>query len=135
MDIERDMELKKLLESIFIKNSDVNLSQPNVIAAVITAASNMASVSDITNSSETLMSDIVRTEGLELYGKTDDEMVNRLIGMGPQYVKPVIGYSVDFMDWNSARLNYENQKAEYDQLYTGMMERYKSHEVEKGRNL
>lgn len=144
MEIQRDMKLQKLLddikfknllESIFVEKADVDLSQPNVIAAMITAASKMFSSSDNTNSSEISMSDIIRTEVLKVYEKSDDEMINNLIGMGPQYVESAIGYSVDFMDWGSARLTYESDKEKYDELYKEIMRRYKSHEIEKGRSL
>ncbi len=126
--MEKDLELKRSVENIFItdeKKADV--VQPHVLAAMITAASAMSIPSGITTP------EVATEELLDLYGKTDDGKVTSLLGMSSSYIKLNTGYSVEVEDMGSAYANYSAQKEEYDQLYSGIAERSKSHTKEEGK--
>lgn len=108
------MEEQKILNEIshiFI-GKDIDKSASNVKAAIITAVSEMAKTSDI------ISKDITQEEVIELLNAKDNEEVIGLIGMSPNYVKSIIGYSVDFNDYASSMVNYNANKEAYDKLYT-----------------
>lgn len=90
----KDNQLKKNLETLFVDPRKIQgpLKQ-NELAAMITAATEMSTVSHGISSPETTM-----TELLDLYGKKEDPEVTNLIGMNPTFVKSNIGYSIDFKD-------------------------------------
>lgn len=99
--------------NLFVKKN-VNLSSPNIVAAILTASSEMAKFSDIVSEEESL-------QILEpLFNPTGAEQVKALIGMNPNYVKSNIGYSVDFRDYASATAEYNSQKEKYDKLYNSI---------------
>lgn len=102
--------VKNKAKELFVKNG-ADLSKDNNIAALITAAAGMSKVTEIVSS------DIVIEELLELYGKNENEDVKSLIGMGPQYVKQNIGYSIDFNDYSASLNAYNTEKENYDFLY------------------
>lgn len=111
-----DLRLKNGLNSMFnVKGSDIN--EPNVVAAVITAASKMARCTEI------ITEDMTVEQLLDLYQKVGDAQVMSLVGMGPQYVKNNIGYAVDFNDIASAQVAYQANKKSYDELYSKISER------------
>lgn len=112
------------VENLFVKK-ELNEKNSAVIAAIITAASEMAKCSDIIDS-ETMV-----TQLLDLYKKNENEEVKSLIGMAPEYVNNNIGYSVDFRDFSSAKVNYDIEKAKYDEVYTEIGARAKTEEVER----
>ena len=112
----QDLKLKSNLNNTFnSKKADIN--QPSVLAALITAASKMARCTEFVTEEMTIQ------QLLDLYQKSDDELVTGLIGMGPQYVKNNIGYSVDFNDISFAQMAYQANKKSYDELYTAIQQR------------
>ncbi len=112
----RDALLKNNLEKQFVINKS-NLDEPQVLAAMITAASKMAKCTD--NVDENMVVD----EILDLYRKAEDVGVTSLIGMAPQYVRNNIGYAVDFNDYNSAIMAYKANVEAYDKIYYGILKR------------
>ena len=78
-------ELKDLIEvelmSCFVKQK-VDLGEANVQAAIMTAAIKMANYSNILSSHQ--------AEGKLITFLSDD--AKKMVGMGPQYVKSIIGY-------------------------------------------
>lgn len=117
MELE-EMRLKRNLNTLFnVKNVDLN--QPNNLAAIITAASKMAIPSGI------VTEDIAIEQLLDLYKKKEDQEVNAMIGMGPQFVKSNIGYSVEFNDPAAAMVAYQTNSEMYSQLYREILNRYR----------
>lgn len=94
------------LQTLFV-NKEVDMTADNVNAAIVTAASKMAIPSRIIGQDEVAT---VLSEDLSDQAKS-------MIGMGPQYVKEIIGYSVDFNDAGAALMEYSTLKDEYDMLY------------------
>ena len=111
-----DMRLKRVVEALF-NQSKADVNDPAVLAAIITAASKMA------RCSEMVTEDITVEQLLDLYEKVDDPGLTKLIGMGPQFVKANIGYSVDFNDYGSSMANYNQNKELYDGLYSDISNR------------
>ena len=111
---EEDRELFKLRDlasNIFVKN-DADITQPRVIAAVTDAARNMSLVSGIASKEDT--HDAI----LDAFGAKDIDYISSMVEtMSPTSVKSIIGYSVNYMDFGSAYVNYNAQKALYDALY------------------
>ncbi len=105
-----DKFLKRNLESLFITNG-ASTDSPQVLGAMITAASSMALQSEKISKEDTI------TELLNLYEKSDDKEVNQFIGIGPQYVKPLTGYAVDFNDYSAAHMAYQQQMDLYNNIY------------------
>ena len=105
-----DVFLKSNLENLFVKNG-ASVESPQVIGAIVTSAGAMALQSEKVSREDTI------AELLDLYGKTDDEEVNQLVGMGPQYVSKLIGFSVNFNDYGNASLEYQQRKSQYDDIY------------------
>lgn len=104
-------ELRSTAIKLFVKN-DADLTKPNVIAAIVEAAKNMALVSDIASKYDT------QDALLTAFNASDNKEVTDLIEMlNPSYIKQIIGFSTDYMDFGSANLAYENQKELYDSLY------------------
>ncbi len=127
----KDLCLKNQLERTFIKKEEhMNVSSPNILAALITASSMMAIPSDGIATRQ-----MVETELLDLYGKAEDEQVLQLIGMSPSFVKTNIGFSVDFQDYSSAYVAYQAEKDTYDKIYEQISNRNKEHEINNGRSL
>lgn len=106
--------LKEKLESIFVKQ-EADLTLPHNLGALITAASKMAIPSSIIDEYTTM------DELISLYNASEE--AKSLIGMGPQYVKTNIGYSVDFQDYNAATTTYNASKGSYDELYQMILNR------------
>lgn len=128
--MEQDMELKTKVETTFIKNPDANIEQPSVLAAMITAASQMASASNGITTPYTTTEEL-----LDLYGKAEDGMVTSLLGMQSSYIKLNTGYSVEVEDMNAAAVNYQAQQVEYDAIYRQISERAKARAMESGKSL
>ncbi len=127
MDQNLDGLIKSMTKKLFLKKDGVNLEDAHILASMITAASKMAICADGGNEYETM------DELLDLYGKTGDKNVSDLIGMGPQYVRSNIGFSVDFMDYSCATAAYLADKDQYDQYY-GMVH-MRSETRNKGQSL
>lgn len=117
-------KLKFLVEKQFIKK-ECDMSAENVIAALITASSKMARLSEIVSEEET-----IRTL-LDAYEVGDNETVMNLIGMSPQYVKPAIGYSVNFNDYGSAMSAYQADKKGYDDVYKAVRTKALTENIEE----
>ncbi len=115
----RDALLKNNLEKQFIVNASSS-EEPQVLAAMITAASKMAKYNEFNDNVD---EDMVIDEILDLYQKVEDENVTTIIGMAPQYVQNNIGYAVDFTDYNSAIKAYKGNKEAYDKIYYGLLNR------------
>lgn len=111
-----DLRLRRDINSIFNVKA-ANINEPNVLAAIITAASKMAKCTNI------VTEDMTVQQLLDLYKKSDDIQVASMIGMGPQYVKSNIGYAVDFSDVSAAQLAYQTNKENYDKLYSTLSQR------------
>ena len=94
-----------LLQMIFV-NKQVRWDD-NVKAAIITAASKMAIPGGI----------VEENTVVDVLSKDMSDQAKSMIGMGPQYVKQIIGYSVDFNDASAALQEYTTIKDEYDALY------------------
>lgn len=104
--------LKRMSNKIFVKNDDVNLAAPNVIAAIIKSGREMAMVSDVTDK------DTAYGALLEAYGALENEQVKDLVEMlSPTFVHSIIGFATDFTDYSRAAVAYQSQKTEYDELY------------------
>ena len=99
------------VKDLFIKKGA--FADENVRAAAITAASKMALAGD-----EILLREADVIDALK-NGLTEEGMAK--IGMGPQYVQNIIGYSVDFNDFGNASAAYNAQKEQYDNLYHNIM--------------
>lgn len=110
-----DFGLSQKVKHTFVKQP-CDVYTLNVKAAIITAASEMAKYTDIATKEQTI------TELMNLYD-LNEEQVGSLIGMSPTYVKSLIGYSVDFMDYSRAKVNYDSNKSEYDDIYNEIVER------------
>lgn len=111
-----DMRLKRVVEAVF-NQSRADIEDPAVLAAIITAASKMA------RCSEMVTEDVTVEQLLDLYEKVGDPGLTKLIGMGPQYVKANIGYSVDFNDYANSMAYYTANKATLDSMYTDISNR------------
>lgn len=105
-----DEMLKLHTEKTFIKKN-CDRTANNVRASLITAASKMANASDLVSEADTL--DVL----IDAFGVREIPEVVELIGMGPQFVKPSIGYSVDFNDVSAVMSAYNAEKETYDQYY------------------
>lgn len=114
-----EQELRNALCSIFVKNKDYLRDglQDNEIAAIASAADWMGKCTDF-NFSE----DAVRNSVIDLFGKSDDERVKMMSHVNSGTVKSVLGYAVQFEDYNAARMAYEapGQVDLYNALYTRM---------------
>lgn len=105
--------LQVLAKRLFV-HQEVDYTKPNVIAAIITAAMEMSKFTDFNLNDE--ICDIL----LEAFKVENVSEVESLIGMSPNFVKSVIGYSVDFTDFSRAQMVYETQKAQYDIFYSNI---------------
>lgn len=84
---EMNQTIKTYSKQLFVKNgADMTLDQN--VAALITAASQMS----LATQEPVVSSDQVVEELLDVYNKNDEQMVQDLIGMEPQFVKKNIGY-------------------------------------------
>lgn len=115
--------LRSRAEVRFVRK-DCDRNANNVKAAIVTAASKMANVSEIISSQDAL------EELILAFGIEDDQAVQDLIGMNPSFVKGAIGYSVDFQDWGAASAAYNGEKEAYDAFYTSLQQ-----SLEKRRSL
>ena len=68
--MEQDIVLKRNVENVFVDKSKADVTQPHVLAAMITAASAMSRESE-----GIATPDMTTEELLDLYGKTDDGQV------------------------------------------------------------
>lgn len=116
--------LKEKIEGLFVKQ-ETDLTLPNTLGALITAASKMASPSEIVDEHTSI------DELINLYNASEE--TKNLIGMSPQFVKANIGYSVDFQDYNAAATAYNVDKENYDELYHMILNR--SEERASGREM
>lgn len=116
-----NVNLRQNAEAIFV-GKDCDTMQANVQAAIITAASEMAKFGNIVTKEQTL------DEMVEAYNAKDNEEVLNMLGMAPQFVKPAIGFSVDFNDYTSGQVNYELNKVAYDIFYGKVLEAIKEKE-------
>ena len=89
-----------------------DLEDKRVIAAIVTAANAMCIASDLSQLKQAT-NDML----LEAFGAANDEEVNKLIGMGPQYVGAIIPFKVDFNDYGAARTAYEARQYDYDSMF------------------
>lgn len=105
-----DEMVKLYTEKTFIKK-ECDRTANNVRAALITAASKMANASELVSEADAL--DVL----ISAFGVQDTPEVMELIGMGPQFVNPSIGYAVDFNDAGVVMAAYNAEKATYDQYY------------------
>ena len=94
------------LQMLFV-NKEVDMTADNVNAAIVTAASKMSIPTGI----------ISENEVAEILSADLSDQAKSMIGMGPQYVNQIIGYSVDFNDASAALKEYTTFKDEYDALY------------------
>ena len=106
-----DLNLMLELQKAFVKKDNVNFSEDSVVAAIATAASKIALASQ--KFDESLIADQV----IELYKKSDNENVYSMIGMGPQYVRANIGYSVDFNNYGAVTGEYSANETQYDSIF------------------
>ncbi len=123
--VRQDWALRRKLESTFVKKQ-VDMREPQMIAALATAASKMSLATDKEG-----ISDVVVQEVLDLYQKLGDQDTESLVGMGSPFIQGNIGYAVEVEDYGSARATYEREKDTYDSLYDGLVARSKSKEEEK----
>lgn len=101
---------EKTLE-LFVKK-ECDLTQPNVLGAIITTASKMAIPSGLVSESDAV-------EALsEAFGVTDDEKVQLFVGIGSQFVEGITGWSVDYNDAARAQVAYEAEKGPLNSYYT-----------------
>ncbi len=128
--MDYDVELKAKVENTFLKKPEASIEQPSVLAAMITAASQMANASDGITTPYTTTEEL-----LDLYGKSEDGKVTSLLGMQSSYIKLNTGYSVEVEDMGAAAATYQAQQATYDEIYNRIAERAKSHEKESGKSL
>ena len=105
------------LSRLFVKK-EVDMTADNVNAAIVTAASKMA-----------IPSGIIGQEEVATYlGEDLPDEAKSLIGMGPQHVEQIIGYSVDFNDGGAAYAEYNSSKEDYDALYSSIKSLILNHE-------
>lgn len=110
-----EMMIRNSSRKLFV-HKEADLTKPNVIAAIATAAGGMALAADPeVEASKQKVSDAV----VQSYGAMENEMVQQMLDtMSPSDVKAVIGFSPDFTDFGHAYAVYKAQKEEYDQLFT-----------------
>ena len=125
--MEQDIVLKRNVENVFVDKSKADVTQPHVLAAMITAASAMSRESE-----GIATPDMTTEELLALYGKTDDGQVTSLLGMSSAYIQLNTGYSVQVEDMGAASANYRAQKPVYDMIYGQIAERARVRQEEKG---
>lgn len=125
----QDLVLKEKVEKVFIQNQ-ADINQPSVLAAMITAASQMA-----IQSNGLATPDMTTDELLNLYEKSDDQQVTDLIGMSSAFVKTNIGYSVEFEDASLATMAYNSIKSTYDEVYRSIAIREATRNMNTGRSL
>ena len=125
--MEQDIVLKRNVENVFVDKSKADVTQPHVLAAMITAASAMSRESE-----GIATPDMTTEELLDLYGKTDDGQVTSLLGMSSAYIQLNTGYSVQVEDMGAASANYRAQKPVYDMIYGQIAERARVRKEEKG---
>ncbi len=125
--MEQDIVLKRNVENVFVDKSKADVTQPHVLAAMITAASAMSRESE-----GIATPDMTTEELLDLYGKTDDGQVTSLLGMSSAYIQLNTGYSVQVEDMGAASANYRAQKPVYDMIYGQIAERARVRQEEKG---
>lgn len=111
---EREIELRTLRFAALdaVCKNQVDLKKPEVVASIITAASRMAVATD------KYSPDVTCESLIEAFNASDNNEVISLIGMGPQYVKSNIGYSIDFNDYGAACAAYEADKEKYNRLFS-----------------
>lgn len=107
---EEQKSLVNNVLSTFVKQ-EVDKTKPSVIAAILTASSEMAKCSEVATEEGTLV-----VLG-PLFNPEGNKDIQSLVGMSPNYVRSNIGYSVDFRDPGMATVNYQAQKEQYDQIY------------------
>ena len=125
--MEQDIVLKRNVENVFVDKSKADVTQPHVLAAMITAASAMSRESE-----GIATPDMTTEELLDLYGKTDDGQVTSLLGMSSAYIQLNTGYSVQVEDMGAASANYRAQKPVYVMIYGQIAERARVRQEEKG---
>ena len=125
--MEQDIVLKRNVENVFVDKSKADVTQPHVLAAMITAASAMSRESE-----GIATPDMTTEELLDLYGKTDDGQVTSLLGMSSAYIQLNTGYSVQVEDMGAASANYRAQKPVYDMIYGQIAERARVQKKKKG---
>lgn len=119
------LHIRSLANNLFV-HQKVDFSKPNVVAAIVTAGSEMANCAEIATPAETT------SVLLDAYESKGIKEVEDLVGsMTPPYTRMAIGYSVDYFDYSRAQVAYEAQKAQYDALY----QQIKNQAVKKDQNL
>lgn len=111
-----ELLLKNKLNDCFVKK-DLKDMDSRAIAALITAVSKMANISEIIGEIETM------DELIDLYQV--EKETEQLIGMAPQYVQSSIGYSIDFNDYGASKKAYDGNKSIYDEIYIRIYNRSK----------
>lgn len=103
--------INKLANELFVQK-DVNSNDPQVIAALITAASEMSKYSEITSPEEVI-------EALsKIYDVIGFKEIEDMIGaLGPQFVKTIIGFPVNFVNFAQAQMAYIASNEKYNDLY------------------
>ena len=115
--MEEREEALKILQYAAIRTfckipSDLN--DPKTVGAIISAASNMAIASD---DELDYHMEPTREALLEAFDVENNPNIAEFSEMAPQYVKPLIGYSVDFKDYGAARAEYESDKDSYNMVF------------------
>lgn len=132
--MERDLLLKKQVEELFIKNG-ASTENPSVLAAMITAASHMATITKMCNKKIPITEEIVQEQLLDLYDKSNDELVTDYLFMPSDFAMGVIGYRVKYDNISNASTSYMEDKEHYDALYNSMIARKQIKDEEKGKQV
>ena len=106
------LRIMNMAYHLFLKKIVVNTKAPNVVAAIITAASKMAIAAGADE-------DATREFLIEAFGELVNEEARKFIdkGISPTFVQSIIGFSTDFNDSGLASVAYESQKDDYDSFY------------------
>ena len=112
-----DLQLFSGINELFNKNN-AELNN-NTIAAIITSASKMAINSNIATPEETSL--VLQ----DLYQVTNNDEVLNLLGMPENYAKTLIGYAINYNDYNSSISEYNTHKEQYDKFYKNIVLRTK----------
>ena len=117
-----DIYLLGKSHELFVKKDGINFNNPNVIAAIVTCASEMLKFSKNPSTSE----EIVIEELLDVFHSLGDNDVEKLVGMSPSLVNSIIGFDIDFKDYNAGHTHYLQSKNTYDTYYKMILNRHKA---------
>lgn len=107
----------KIMAIKFFVQKEIDLNEPTVIAAIISAAKGMALCSS------TVTPENVIDAMINAFDVKENADAQRLIGMGPSFVSAIIGFSINFEDPMAASLNYNLQNGEYEALFSTIKEK------------